>query len=255
MLKTRVIPVLLYQQGRLVKSIRFKQHRNLGNPIQTVKIYNARNVDELVILDITKTPEGKEPEYKMIKEMARECFMPLAVGGGVRSVSIARKLFLSGADKICLNSAAIENYGLIGKISRMFGSQSVIVSIDAKKSRHHFSGYQVITRCGTLPTRLDSVEWAKEVERRGAGEIFLTSIDCEGAMQGFDLELIRNVSTAVTIPVIAHGGAGTPLHCVEAIGAGASAVAAASIFHYTHTTPQMVKLELKTAGYPTRNKL
>lgn len=135
----------------------------------------------------------------------------------------------------------------------MFGSQSVIVSIDAKKRNNH--RYEVITRCGTLPTGLDSVEWAKEAERRGAGEIFLTSIDCEGAMQGFDLELIRNISTAVTIPVIAHGGAGTPLDCVEAIGAGASAIAAASIFHYTHATPQVVKQELKAAGYPTRNKL
>lgn len=253
MLKTRVIPVLLYQHGQLVKSIRFKQHRNLGNPIQTVRIYNARNVDELVILDITKTLEGKEPEYKMINEMARECFMPLTIGGGVRSVSIARRLFSVGADKVGLNSAAIERPELVSEIARMFGSQSVVVSIDAKK-RNDSSQYEVFTRCGVLPTGFSPVEWAREVGRRGAGEILLNSIDREGTMSGFDTTLVESVSKAVTIPVIINGGAGKLLHFVEAMRAGATAVAASSIFHYTQITPQNVRVYLNDHGFPTRVK-
>lgn len=253
MLKTRVIPVLLYQQGRLVKSVRFKKHRNLGNPIQTVRIYNARNVDELVILDITKTPEEEEPDYKMIKEMARECFMPLTIGGGVRSTLIAKRLFSVGADKVSVNSAAIARPGLISEIARMSGSQSVIVSIDAKKRNQIVSRYEVVTRCGTLSTGINPVEWAKEAERRGAGEIFLTSIDREGTMAGFDITLVEAVSRTVTIPVIANGGAGKLLHFVEAVRSGASAIAASSIFQYTQTTPQMVRTALYEVGYPTRS--
>lgn len=249
MLKTRVIPILLYKDGHLVKSIRFSDHRNLGVPIQSVKVYNARNVDELVILDITKTLDGQDLEYAMFRDLARECWMPLTLGGGVQTIDHVKKMLQSGADKVSFNSAAIAHPSFISRVARAFGNQCVVVSIDVKNTSR---GDRVVTTCGRQITSLDPVKWAREMEKQGAGEILLTSIDHEGRMKGYHVELIYKVSRATRVPVIANGGAGTLEHFLDAVHAGASAVAASSVFHYTHITPQNVRQYLSDHGVPTR---
>jgi cyclase len=249
MLKTRVIPILLYKDGHLVKSIRFSDHRNLGIPMQSVKVYNARNVDELAILDITKTLDGQGLEYATFRDLARECWMPLTLGGGVCSIDHVKQLLQSGADKVSINSVAVAHPSFVSRFARAFGSQCVVVSLDVKKVGDR---YHVVTRCGNNLTGLDPASWAREVEKRGAGEILLTSIDHEGTMKGYDLELIRLVSSSTRVPVVANGGAGKLEHFLDAKRAGASAVAASSVFHYTEITPQNVRQFLSDHGVPTR---
>jgi cyclase len=245
MLKLRVMPTLLYKDVGLVKGIRFDSWRRVGSVMQAVKVYNLREVDELVFLDISATQEGREPDYELIDDIADECFMPLTVGGGIRSAAQVEHVLKVGADKVAVNTAAVDDLLLVSAIAETFGSQCVVVSIDVQ-------GGKVVVESGTRPTGLDPVEHARRVEAAGAGELLLTSVDRDGTMTGYDLELIADVARAVTIPVIASGGAGTYDDMASAVGAGASAVAAASIFHFTEQTPLEAKRFLHERGIPTR---
>ncbi len=251
MLKTRIMPTLLHKDVGLVKGKRFDSWRQVGSAMQAIKVYNMREVDELVFLDISATPGRREPDYDLIDILADECFMPLAVGGGVRTADHIRRLLSVGADKVCINSAAVENLELIEEVSRQFGSQCITISIDAQVDSN--GRYEVVTCCGKNPTKLNPVDHAKNVEARGAGEILLTSIDRDGTMSGYDLELTSQVSDVVSIPVIASGGAGQYKHMLEALTVGgASAVAAASIFQFTEQTPLEAKRFLHANGIPVR---
>ncbi len=251
MLKTRVLPVVLLTGYNVVKSIRFSTFRTLGNPITVCRIYNARGVDELVLLDIRATPENRQPSLEIISDITSECFMPLTVGGGVKTLKHARDLLRYGADKVAINTAAVENPALITELSRELGAQCVVVSIDAKKQDD--GSYRVTTHSGAKVTDLRVEEWAAEAERLGAGEILLNSIDQDGVMQGFDIDLIRSVTAKVSIPVVACGGAGVPEHFSTAVLDGeADAVAAASIYHFTRTTPREVKESMQQHGIPVR---
>jgi len=250
MLKVRVMPTLLFKDLTLVKGVGFDSWRRVGSVMQAVKVYNMREVDELVFLDITATQERRDPDFMIVDEIADECFMPLTVGGGIRTVEHVRKLLRVGADKVAINTAAIEQPELIADVAREFGSQCVVVAIDA--TRREDGTHEVRTHSGTQPTGLDPVELAGEAEARGAGEILITSIDHDGTFLGYDVDLVRAVAEAVTIPVIASGGAGTYEHMAEAVGAGASAVAAASMFHFTENTPLEAKRFLHARGIPVR---
>ncbi len=251
MLKVRIIPTLLYRDFGLVKGTRFDSRRAVGNPIQTIKVYNLRGVDELVFLDVTATLGGREPDFDLVDELADECFMPLAVGGGVRTLDHVRRLLQVGADKVSINTAAVEDPELMRAAAEHFGSQSVIASIDVKRDADGTA--EAWIRSGTVPTGRDPVELAQEVESLGAGEILLTSIDRDGTMEGYDIDVIRRVSRAVTVPVIASGGAGSLEDLGRALLEGeASAVAAAAIFHFTQHTPAEAKRYLRTLGVPVR---
>jgi len=232
MLKTRVIPVLTIKNERLVKSVRFADHRNIGSYIAAVRVFNARDVDELIFLDLDAQARGIRPD--LLREVTKECFMPVTLGGGVRSVEDIQTLLNCGADKVSINTAALETPELITAGANRYGSQCIVVSIDVGED---IAG---------------AVARAKEAQARGAGELLLTSISRDGVMEGYDLPLIQAVSGAVSIPVIACGGAGTVAHCVDAVQSGAAAVGAASIFQYTQTTPQMIKKALAEAGIPAR---
>lgn len=250
MLKTRIIPTLLYRDAGLVKGRGFASDRPVGGAMQSVKVYNLREVDELVFLDVTATIEGRGPDLRLIDELADHCFMPLAVGGGVRTIQDFRDLLSVGADKVVVNSAALADPGLIDAAAAQYGSQCVVVAIDARGSAE--TGWVVHGRSGREPTALDPVSWAIEVERRGAGEIILTNIDRDGTMTGYDVPLVAAVSAAVGIPVIASGGAGSYADMLAGIRAGASAVAAAAMFHFTQQTPREAKLFLRENGVPVR---
>jgi cyclase len=247
-LRTRIIPALLLRNESLVKTARFGKFTYVGDPCNTVRIFNELEVDELLFLDITATREGRSPNLKVLADIANECFMPLGYGGGIRSLENAKAVFDIGFEKIIINSAAIENPELVTQIAKVYGSQAVIVSIDVKKN---FWGRGIVWgESGRHRTQLEPVAWSKEMESRGAGEIFLTSIDREGTWQGFDVDLVRGVSASVGIPVIAHGGAGTIADIAEVVvQAGASAVALGS----------MVVFQKKNMGvlvnFPDKTKL
>lgn len=248
MLKTRVIPCLTIKDLRLVKSTRFSEHRNIGSYIAAARVFNARDVDEMVVLDLDAEREGLHP--KLIQEIAKECFMPLTVGGGVKTLEDISLLLRLGADKVSINSAAVLDPAFITKASAQFGSQCIVVSIDA---RFRTGGYEVFTHGGKEATGLSPSSFAKEAEAKGAGEIFLTSIDHDGCMDGYDISLVKSVVEAVSLPVIASGGAGNETDCVRVVHeSGASAVSAASIFQYTETTPHMIKEELAKSGVAVR---
>ena len=250
MLKLRVMPTLLYKDFGLVKGVSFDSWRRVGSAMQAVKVYNMREVDELVFLDISATRDGRSPDFELVDELADECFMPLAVGGGVRTIDDVRRLLQVGADKVVLNTAAVDDPDLIRKVADRFGTQCVVVSIDARRTG---DGWEVYTHSGTKATGLDPVALAQVAEARGAGEIMVTSIDRDGTMEGYDIELTRAVSEAVSIPVIASGGAGNYEHMTEVVEqARASAVAAASIFHFTHQTPLEAKQHLRGRGCNVR---
>ena len=250
MLKVRIIPTLLFKDIGLVKGIGFDSWRRVGSAVQAVKVYNMRGVDELVFFDIAATPAQRRPDFQQIEDLASECFMPMTVGGGVRTVDDIRDLLSVGADKVAINTAAIENPGLIRQGAESFGVQCMVIAIDARKTDN---GWEVMTQCGRQATGLDPVEHARNVEALGAGEIILTSIDRDGTMQGYDIELTQRVSSAVGIPVIASGGAGTYAHMADVLrGGGAAAVAAASIFHFTEQTPREAKLFLREQGFNVR---
>lgn len=219
--------------------------------MQAVKVYNMRQVDEIVFLDIAASLEGRPPDFEIVDELANECFMPLTVGGGVRSVEDVRRLLMVGADKVAINTAAVEVPGLVREVATRFGSQCVVVSIDARRLPD--GGYEVWTRSATRATGKCPVALARAVEKEGAGEILLTSIDQDGTMTGYDIELIRCVTEAVSIPVIASGGAGSYEDMARALWDGrASAVAAASIFHFTEQTPLEAKRYLRERGFNVR---
>lgn len=228
MLETRVMPCLLIEGRRLVKTRQFKKPVYVGDPVNAIKIYNEKEVDELIVLDIAATRESRPPNFEVLSELTNECFMPLCYGGGVKSVDEAARLFGLGIEKVALNSAAHEDPDLITKLATRFGSQAVVISIDVKQS--WFQRSFVFTRNGKVSSKKDPALFAKEVEARGAGEILLTSIDREGTWSGFDIPLIHSVSSAVSIPVIASGGAGDISHFAEAVHKGkASALALGSM--------------------------
>ncbi|MBN8655557.1 MAG: imidazole glycerol phosphate synthase subunit HisF [Anaerolineae bacterium] len=229
MIRPRVIPALLLKGQGLVKTVKFKEPKYLGDPINIVRIFNDKEVDELVLLDITATPENRGPQFDLLKNITSEAFIPLAYGGGIRSMDDVRKLLSIGIEKLIMNTSAIENASLIRETADHAGSQAVVASIDVKKN---FLGkYEVFTRCGQKKTGLDPVKHAIEMEKMGAGEIIINSIDRDGTMQGYDVELVRRVADAVHVPVVACGGAGNLSHVSEVIKHGhASAAAAGSIF-------------------------
>ncbi len=250
MLKVRVIPTLLWKNLGLVKGVGFDSWRRVGAVLPSVKVYNMRQVDELIFVDIAATGENREPDYESISEFSAECFVPLTVGGGVRSVEHVTKLLLAGADKIAINSAAYENPQLIRDMVNRFGAQCVVVSIDVRNTN---GKYECFSESGSRATGRDPVAWAREVAAYGAGEILLTSVERDGTMNGYDLDLVRLVSSAVSIPVIASGGAGNYEHMYAAIAEGkASALAAASMFHFTEQTPIEAKRFLASKGLPVR---
>ena len=231
MLKTRIIPCLLLRNESLVKTVQFKKFGYIGDPANTCRIFNELEVDELAFLDITASREKREPNYKVLQEIADECFMPLSYGGGIRSVQMAERIFNIGFEKIVLNTYPFENPDIISALAKAVGRQSVIVAIDVRKNI--WGKYQVYGLSGTLNQKIHPVEWAKEVENLGTGEILLTSIDCEGTWKGFDIDLTSQVAGAVSIPVIANGGAGAVEHIGEIVKKGhASAVALGSMVVY-----------------------
>ena len=231
MLKTRVMPCLLLRNRGLVKTIKFKKPAYVGDPVNTVRIFNEKEVDELILLDITATTEKKKPSFEIIEEIAGECFMPFTYGGGISSVEDACTILNLGVEKTVVNSEAVANPAFITQLAERFGSQSVVVSIDVR--RKMFGPYEVYTHGGRKAAGLDPVAWAVRAEQMGAGEILLTSINRDGVMDGYDIELIKSVSRAVSIPVIACGGAGTVAHFEQAVKeGGASAVAAGSMVVY-----------------------
>jgi len=235
MLSTRVIPCLLLRRSGLVKTVKFKNPKYLGDPINIVKIFNEKEVDELVVLDITATIDGKDPNFKLLEELASEAFMPVAYGGGVRSIYHIKTLLGLGMEKVIINSYAVQNPDFIRTAAEFAGSQSVVVSIDVKKN--FWGKFEVLTRSGAKSTGLNLFDFAKEIESRGAGELFLNSIDRDGTMKGFDLNLIKQVAGALNIPLVACGGASTVQDLVSAVKqGGASAVAAGSmfVFHGPH---------------------
>jgi imidazole glycerol-phosphate synthase subunit HisF len=242
MLKTRVMPTMLYKGYGLVKGKAFDSWRRTGSVMQTVKVYDMRGVDELVLLDIAATDEGREPDFALVDE----CFMPLTVGGGIKTIEHVRGLLKVGADKVAINTATVESPSLVAETARKFGAQCVVASID-------FRGREVFTHSGKKATGLDVVAHAKACERLGAGEILLTSVERDGCMSGYDLEVTAAVSAAVNIPVIASGGAGSYEDMARAVLEGkASAVAAAAVFHFTEQTPREAKLHLASRGVPVR---
>ena len=251
MLKTRVIPTLLWKDYGLVKGVAFNSWRRVGTVLPALKVYNTRDVDELVLVDITASQEGRGPDHVSVADFSDECSVPLTVGGGIQAVQQIVHLLRAGADKVSLNSAALSNPDLVDQAARQFGAQCVVASIDARRMGDGL--YEVFSHSATRATARNPVVWARELEARGAGEILLTSIDRDGTLQGYDVPLVEKVSAAVTIPVIASGGAGTYQHMVDVIRqGGASAVAAASMFHFTQQTPAGAKQALERAGIAVR---
>jgi imidazole glycerol-phosphate synthase subunit HisF len=245
--RIRVIPVLLLKNGGLVKTIRFKNPTYIGDPINAVKIFNEKEVDEIVLLDIDATIQNREPDFDKIKEICSEAFMPFAYGGGIKNIDQIKKLFQTGIEKIIINTEAFFNPKLIEQAAVIFGNQSIVVSIDVKKNL--FGNKMVMIKSGTYNTRNSAIEYSKKIENYGAGEIILTSVDHEGRYKGYDTELIKEVSEAVSIPVVANGGAANTGDFFEAINSGASAVAAGSIFVYRSNSRGIL------INYPSQKEL
>jgi len=251
MLGVRVIPCLDVKDGRVVKGVNFVDLRDAGDPVEQARAYDAAGADELMFLDITASTEGRGALLDTISKTAEACFMPLSVGGGVRAVEDVRRLLLAGADKVSMNTAAVEDPDLISRAADAFGAQCVVVALDARAREG--GGFEVVTYGGRRGTGLDAAEWAAEAVRRGAGEILLTSMDRDGAKSGYDIPLLKAVTAAVSVPVIASGGAGEAGHLVEAVReGGADAVLAASIFHWGQVTIAEAKAALAEAGLPVR---
>lgn len=251
MLRVRVIPCLDVKDGRVVKGVNFVSLRDAGDPVEQARAYDAAGADELMFLDITASHEGRGAILDVVARTADVCFMPLSVGGGVRTVEDARALLLAGADKISINTAAVEDPDLISRCADAFGSQAVVAAIDARSVPG--GGWRVFTYGGRRDTGLDAAAWAATVVERGAGEILLTSMDRDGVRTGYDLGLLRAVTNAVKVPVIASGGAGEARHMVEAVTeGGADAVLAASIFHFGAVSIAEVKAAMAAAGVPVR---
>jgi len=250
MFKVRVIPCLDVKDGRVVKGVNFVDLVDAGDPVEQARLYDAAGADELCFLDITASSDNRETLLDVVSRTADQCFMPLTVGGGVRTAADVRKLLLAGADKVSVNTAVVQRPGLIAELAEQFGSQCIVVAIDAKQVGDH---WEVFTHGGRTATGLDAIAFAREVAGLGAGEILLTSMDRDGAKTGFDLALTRAVADAVPVPVIASGGVGTLDHLVAGVRDGhASAVLAASIFHFGQHSIAEAKAALAAAGIPVR---
>ncbi len=255
MLAKRIIPCLDVKEGRVVKGVKFLNLRDAGDPVENARAYDAEGADELVFLDITASHENRETIYDVVTRTAEAVFMPLTVGGGVRTTDDIRRLLKAGADKVSLNTRAVENPVILKEASERFGSQCIVLAIDAKRREagDPSKGWEVYTHGGRKATGKDAVEWAKEGVALGAGEILLTSMDRDGTKQGFDLELTRSISEAVGVPIIASGGVGTLEHMADGVLKGrADAVLAASIFHYKEFTIRQVKEYMRSHGIPVR---
>lgn len=252
MLNVRIIPCLDVKDGRVVKGVNFVNLRDAGDPVAAAEAYDAAGADELCFLDISASHEGRGILIDAVNKVAERCFMPLTVGGGVSSVDDFRNLLLAGADKVAINTAAVKNPGLINEAAQQFGAQCVVVAIDARR-RDGGAGWEIFTHGGRTPTGIDAVAFAREAAARGAGEILLTSMDCDGVKTGYDIALTRAVAEAVNVPVIASGGAGNAAHMAAAAKDGkASAVLAASIFHFGEVTIDAAKDALAAEGLPVR---
>ncbi|NCC50248.1 MAG: imidazole glycerol phosphate synthase subunit HisF [Spartobacteria bacterium] len=252
MLAKRIIPCLDVTEGRVVKGVNFVELRDAGDPVETARAYSLQGADEITFLDITASHEGRDTMVDVVRRVARQVFVPLTVGGGIRECADVRTMLQAGADKVSVNTAAVNRPALINEASEQFGSQCIVLAIDAKRHADG-RGWTVYTHGGRTPVGRDAVEWACEGVARGAGEILLTSMDCDGTKDGYDLALTRAVSEAVSVPVIASGGAGRLEHLYEAVAQGkADAVLAASIFHFGEFSIQETKDYLRERGVPVR---
>ena len=250
MLKNRIIPCLDVKNGRVVKGINFVDLKDAGDPVEQAKIYNDGGADEICFLDITASNENRETIYDVVEKTSKKCFVPLTVGGGVRSVDDISKLLSCGADKVSINTAAVQNSKVVLESSKKFGSQCIVVAIDAKKNGER---WEVFTHGGRNRTEIDVIEFAKKMEDSGAGELLVTSMDKDGTQEGYDIDLMLKISSNVNIPLIASGGVGNLDHLVDGIKSGkASAVLAASIFHYGKYSIKHAKEYLESKGIPVR---
>ena len=249
MLKNRIIPCLDVKNGRVVKGINFVDLKDAGDPVEQAKIYSDGGADEICFLDITASNENRETIYEVVERTSKKCFVPLTVGGGVRSVEDINKLLNCGADKVSINTAAVQNPEVIIEGSKKFGSQCIVVAIDAKKND---DTWEVFTHGGRNNTKMNAIDFAKKIEDSGAGELLVTSMDRDGTQVGYDIDLISKISSKVNIPVIASGGVGNLDHLVDGIKSGASAVLAASIFHYGKHSVKDAKEYLDSKGIPVR---
>ena len=249
MLKNRIIPCLDVKNGRVVKGINFVDLRDAGDPAEQAKIYSDGGADEICFLDITASNENRDTIYEVVKKTSKKCFVPLTVGGGVRSVDDINKLLNCGADKVSINTAAVYNEKVVEDSAKKFGSQCIVVAIDAKKNN---DGWEIFTHGGRNSTGIKALDFASKMEKCGAGELLVTSMDKDGTQSGYDIELMQKISSRVNIPVIASGGVGTLDHLVEGIRSGASAVLAASIFHYGTYSLNEAKQYLASKDIPVR---
>ena len=251
-LAVRVIPCLDVDAGRVVKGVNFTDLRDAGDPVEMATVYDAEGADELTFLDITASSGARETTYDVVRRTAEQVFIPLTVGGGVRTVDDVDRLLRAGADKVGVNTAAVERPEVIAEISRRFGSQVLVLSVDARRAAGQPSGFEVTTHGGRRSAGLDAIAWAAQAARLGAGEILLNSMDADGTKAGFDLELIAAVRSVVGVPIVASGGAGAVEHFAPAVAAGADAVLAASVFHFGQLRIGEVKDGLRAAGVPVR---
>lgn len=251
-LAVRVIPCLDVDAGRVVKGINFKELRDAGDPVELARTYDAEGADELTFLDISASHEGRATTLEIVSATAEQVFIPLTVGGGIRSVEDVDRMLRAGADKIAVNTAAIDRPDLVAEIADRFGSQVLVLSVDARRASGTDSGFEVTTHGGRRSAGIDAVEWASRAAGLGAGEILLNAMDADGTEDGFDIELLRAVRSEVSVPVIASGGAGAAEHFPPAVAAGADAVLAATIFHFGKVRVGEVKEALSGAGYPVR---
>ena len=252
MLTTRIIPCLDIKDGRVVKGVRFAGLRDAGDPVELARAYEQQGADELVILDVSATAEGRQAALETIAAVRAAQSIPLTVGGGVRTIDDALALLLAGADRVGINTAAVDRPELLAELAERVGRQCVVVSIDAARANGQSDGWEVVTRAGTHRTGLDAVAWSKRCEQLGAGEVLLTSWDRDGSRDGYDTELIAAMRREIDLPIIASGGADSAEHMAEALAAGADAVLAASIFHDAHTTVGTIKQQLAELGAEVR---
>jgi len=251
-LAVRVIPCLDVDGGRVVKGVNFKELRDAGDPVELARLYDAEGADELTFLDISASHEGRATTLEIVSRTAEQVFIPLTVGGGISSVDDVDRLLRAGADKVAVNTAAINRPELVAEIADRFGSQVLVLSVDARRAPGTSSGFEVTTHGGRKSAGLDAIEWAARAASLGAGEILLNAMDADGTTDGFDLPLIEQVRAAVSVPVIASGGAGAAAHFPPAVAAGADAVLAATVFHFETLRIGEVKAALAGAGYPVR---
>ena len=249
MLKNRIIPCLDVKNGRVVKGINFVDLKDAGDPVEQAKIYSDGGADEICFLDITASNENRDTIYDVVERTSKNCFVPLTVGGGVRSIEDINKLLNCGADKVSINTAAVQNSKVVEESSKKFGSQCIVVAIDAKKNGEN---WEIFTHGGRNSTGIDAIQFVNKMEECGAGELLVTSMDKDGTQSGYDIDLMKKISSNVNIPVIASGGVGTLDHLAEGISAGASAVLAASIFHYGTYSVEEAKQYLASKDIPVR---